>query len=110
MNLKEELTKIISDYNLIDATFDSFWQCYKSTLAESPEDSAKRGLYNINSVNPVLRSTSYVISNFMKFDDENLGYIQIELDFYNEKNEYVGYYVGCFHLDGTMFDDFYVYE
>ena len=110
MNLKEQLTKIVSDYNLIDATFDLFWQNYKNCLTESPEDAAKRGLYNIDSVNPVLRTTSYVISNFMKFDDENLEYIHIELDFYNEKDKYVGYYAVYFHLDGTMFDDFFVYE
>ena len=106
MTMKEQLTKIISEYNLIDVTYDSFWESYKSYLADSAEEAAKHGLVDETSVSITLRSKAYCISEFSKKENgEKMDYIEICYYMCDKQNKYVGYYDGLFDLEGNMFGD-----
>ena len=108
MTMKEQLTKIISEYNLIEVTYDSFWESYKGFLADSAEEAAKHGLVDETSVSITLKSKAFSMSEFLKGNGEKMDYIEIEYYMYDKQNKYVGYYIGIFDLDGNMFDDCFV--
>ena len=108
MTMKEQLTKIISEYNLTDVTYDSFWESYKGYLADSAEEAAKHGLVDETSVSITLRSTAYCISEYLERNGEKMDYIEICYEMFNKQDKYVGYYDCLFDLDGNMFDDYFV--
>ncbi|WP_028520756.1 hypothetical protein [Ruminococcus flavefaciens] len=110
MNLKDQLTKIISDNNLINTSFDLFWSCYKKCLLESPDEAKEYGLIDENSINAVLHSISYKIFNDVTISGEKLEYIVIQIQMYDTKKSYIGYYDACFNTDGTIADDFFIFE
>lgn len=110
LTMKEQLTKIISEYDLTDVTYDSFWERYKSYLADSAEEAAEHGLVDETSVSITLRSTAYCKSGYLERNGEKMDYIEICYEMYDKQNKYVGYYAGIFDLDGNMFDDCFVIE
>lgn len=110
MDLKEQLTKIVSDNDLINVAYELFWKCYKKALSESPEESEEYGLVDANSVNAILHSTSYKLFNDIHINEVNLEYIVVQIRIYDKKSRYIGYYDACFDLDGTIADDFLVFE
>ncbi|MBQ8121350.1 MAG: hypothetical protein IJ172_11330 [Ruminococcus sp.] len=110
MTLKEQLNEIISRYDLIDVTFDSFWRVYNCYLAESAQEASEYGLFDEDSVNVSLRSESYVISETIKSNGEKNEFIEIRIEMRDKQDHYIGYYDAVFDLDGTFADDFFVLE
>lgn len=109
VTLKEQLNEIVSKYDLMNASFDMFWKCYKSYLAESPDEASEYGLVDEDSVRISLRSTSYVISEATR-NGEKLEFIEISIEMRNKEDHYLGYYDAIFDLDGTVSDDYFVLE
>lgn len=55
-----------------------------------------------------MRSTAYVISDFITVNDEKYEYIEISIEMFDKQKKYIGYYDALFNLDGTWSDDFFV--
>lgn len=111
MDIKRQIIELVQKYNLIDQTFDSFWENYDSYISKEPEEAESVGLINRSSIEkPFLRSVYYTLTNANEHNDFELELLVVRLDFYHKEEPdcVLGDYTCEFTLDGEIFDDFFV--
>lgn len=111
MDIKEQIIGLVQKYNLIDRTFDNFWNNYDSYLIEEPEEAESVGLVDKSSIEkPFLRSVYYTLTSANEHNDFELELLVVRLDFYHKEESgcALGEYTCEFTLSGELFDDFFV--
>lgn len=103
--LSQELVLISQKNDLINLTWQLFWENYEQYLIEEPIEARKFGLNNTNSIKAYFDSISYKLMN----NDAELLIVEIKMN-NNNNNKYLGYYKSCFNMNGDFIDDFFVIE
>ena len=103
--MREELDRMVKEYNLIDRTIDSFWRSYDNYLTDeiTREESKEIGLTDRSSVYIKLEGYSFHVSTSVDFD-----YISVKVYCYRKtENIPIIEYHCTYFLDGELFDDYF---
>ncbi|MBR1555549.1 MAG: hypothetical protein IJ644_09200 [Oscillospiraceae bacterium] len=101
--MRQELDNIIKKYDLINQTFENFWETYDTYLTDelTKEESKSYGLIDRNSIRAELYGYSFCVSSDLSFD-----YIKVTVDcFLKGKTMRFATYWCIYSLDGELFDD-----
>ena len=103
--MREELDRMVKEYNLIDRTMDSFWLSYDNYLTDelTREESKELGLTDRSSVYIKLKGYSFHVSTSVDFDN-----ISVMVYCYRKKENIPLIEYHCtYFLDGELFDDYF---
>lgn len=104
--MREELDAIVQKYNLINRTFETFWENYDSYLIEEPEESKGLGLLDRDSIYIKLYGYSFSVRNSLNFDS-----VMVYTDFFKKGETIItGSYWCIYQLNGELFDDYFVID
>ena len=121
MNVGQQIMELVNNYDLINKTFEFFWNTYDSYLIEDYDEANEFGLINRDSVNVSLWGIEFELRNF----DENMKHrfmtICVTLKFQHRNNaqKWNGTYECQFFMngdtegefkDGEVCDDFFWIE
>lgn len=104
--MREQLDNIVKTHDLIDRTFESFWDVYDHYLEEQPFESKEIGFCDRDSINAELYGYAFCVTNELDFDCIKV-YIEI---FRKGETVSCGDYWCIYGLDGKKFDDYFALE
>lgn len=108
-NLKDILKNIVEENNLIDITWEYFWNVLDCYIEECPEEANSLNIKDRNSIKAYFNYCSY---KHHPEDSNGVIYaydcIETSISFCYPDDTYIGYYDLLFDLNLNILDDFFV--
>lgn len=121
MNVDQQIMELVNNYDLINKTFEFFWNTYDSYLIEDYDEAKEFGLINRDSVNVSLWGIEFELRNF----DENMKHrfmticVTLKFQHHDKILKWQGTYECLFFMngdiedgvkDGEVYDNFFYIE
>lgn len=106
--MREILEKTVNEHDLINRTFESFWEVYDAYLSEedAKDITGELGLADRDSIHAEFYGYSFWVSNDLDFV-----HIKVYIDCFlkGESTRFATYWC-VYDLEGELFDDYFVIE
>lgn len=121
LNVGQQIMELVNNYDLINKTFEFFWNTYDSYLIEDYDEAKEFGLINRDSVNVSLWGIEFELRNF----DENMKHrfmticVTLKFQHHDKIQKWQGTYECLFFMngdiedgakDGEVYDNFFYIE